>query len=63
MPCLVWYGAEFVCFIPLLSINHLNSSLVKEEPLSVTIVRSSPWVAKTALSVSIDLDEVMVDMM
>ena len=50
-----------MCLIPFCSINLLNSSLVKEEPMSVTIICGKPWVANTVLSVSIVFDEEMVE--
>ena len=47
----------------ILRTNVLNSSLVKDEPLSVTITRGSPCVANTDLRVSIVLADVIDDMM
>lgn len=48
-----------MCLIPLRDMNSLNSELVKEGPLSVTIFRGMPWFAKTMRSFSIVLAEVI----
>ena len=53
------YGAEVMCFVLFFRVNVLNSSLVNEEPLSVTIICR---VAKTNLRVSVVFSEAIFDM-